>query len=101
VTTAAVALTSTWAELFPAGAADGTHRARWAVWLRLARRKDREQAVMWARGHECHNCAHRRGGWCVQIGLPCTVNPILTVRHGMIGMACIWPQRFPMRMTTC
>lgn len=32
---------------------------------------------------------HRRGGWCVLQGLPCGVNPVLTMRHNIPGMACM------------
>jgi hypothetical protein len=27
--------------------------------------------------------------WCLRAELPCTVNPLLTVKHGMMGMACM------------
>jgi hypothetical protein len=43
----------------------------------------------WWLSHECHGCKHRNGAWCGIRGLPCTVNPILTFRHGLIGMACM------------
>lgn len=66
-------------------------RDRWAAWLRVARRTapdGKETARYWL-SHECHGCIHRKGGWCDLQGLPCTVNPYLTFKHGMIGMACM------------
>jgi hypothetical protein len=66
-------------------------RHRWAAWLRTARQsgeRGRQMARFWV-SHECHGCKHRNGAWCDLQGLPCTVNPILTFKHGMIGMACM------------
>jgi hypothetical protein len=71
--------------------AENVRRKRWAAWLRTARSsgpRGREMARHWL-SHECHGCKHRNGAWCDLQGLPCTVNPILTFRHGMIGMACM------------
>jgi len=70
---------------------EGVRRQRWAAWLRAARRdgsKGRKLAKAWM-SHECHGCKHRNGAWCDLQGLPCTVNPVLTFRHGMVGMACM------------
>ena len=66
-------------------------RARWARWLRLARAKpkSRDAASYWQDKSACLDCRHRRGAaWCSSMELPCTVNPYLTMKHGMIGMAC-------------
>ena len=68
-----------------------TRRKRWAEWLRAARKdgqRGRQIARDW-QAHECHGCKHRNGAWCDLEGLPCTVNPILSFRSGMVGMACM------------
>lgn len=89
-----VTLETSWADLFGSKAENidaATRRTRWATWLRLARKAGaRDAATYWATGYEdCHSCEHRRGGWCDLQQLPCTVNPILTVRHSVLGMACM------------
>lgn len=86
-----VTLRSPWAEILPADATPNERRRHWATWLRLARAFGAgDQARVWADGRECcGECPHRRGGWCRLMELPCSVNPILTMRHGMTGMACM------------
>jgi len=39
---------------------------------------------------ECCSCVHFNsdGGWCKLMGLPSTVNPVLSFNHGIIGLAC-------------
>lgn len=63
-------------------------RNRWAEWLRLARQTDTGIAKCWSDQSECLGCVHLRGRWCSRMELPCTVNPYLSFRYGMIGMAC-------------
>lgn len=94
MTRAAVKLESGWEELLGNGSADmpeRERRTRWATWLRLVRDEGKkEQAIFWSDAKECcWGCVHRRGGWCTNMGLPCTVNPILTMRHDVPGMACM------------
>lgn len=86
-----VMLASKWPEILPSEAARGERRARWAAWLRAARSAGAgDLARNWADGRErCGDCARRRGGWCELQGLPCNVNPVLTMRHGAPGMACM------------
>lgn len=86
-----VTLRSRWTEILPSAATPSERRARWATWLRAARAAGAgDQAREWADGRECcGDCAHRRGGWCALQGLPCSVNPVLTIRHNMPGMACM------------
>jgi hypothetical protein len=70
---------------------EAERRKRWAAWLRAARRdgtEGRDVARAWT-SHECHGCKHRKGAWCDLQGLPCTVNPVLSFRCGMVGMACM------------
>ncbi|BAP30113.1 uncharacterized protein CHSO_1076 [Chryseobacterium sp. StRB126] len=40
---------------------------------------------------ECVQCIHFNydDGWCVLMGLPSSVNPVLSFKHGMPGMACM------------
>ncbi|HSH72374.1 MAG TPA: hypothetical protein VK974_04875 [Methylophilaceae bacterium] len=70
---------------------EATRRKRWASFLKAARANGaagRECAKHWVT-HECAGCKHKKGAWCVSEGLPCTVNPILSFRHGVSGMACM------------
>lgn len=85
-----VTLKISWTDLFPRDADAAILRQRWAQWLRLARRKpDPDAARYWTDASECLGCIHKRGGWCTLQELPCTVNPVLTMRYAMIGMACM------------
>ena len=38
----------------------------------------------------CYGCMYlnNKEAWCDLMGLPCTVNPFLSFRYGMVGMAC-------------
>lgn len=38
---------------------------------------------------ECIGCQHFQNGWCALVSLPCGINPVLTFRMGMVGMACM------------
>lgn len=91
-----VTLKTTWSELLGTDGTgirsmrEGPRRQRWADWLRLMRQVDKAQASFWQSSSErCWGCAHRRGSWCRSVTLPCTVNPILTIRHNTPGMACM------------
>lgn len=66
-------------------------RERWAAWLKLSRGGGDKGAGArwWMNASECIGCDHRRGAWCKLMGLPCSVNPILSFRQGMLGMACM------------
>lgn len=64
-------------------------RDRWAQWLKLVRADGCGGGKYWCDKSECIGCKHLRGTWCKQSELPCTVNPYLTFRTGMIGMACM------------
>jgi len=68
-------------------------RARWAQWLRIARKHERSRhaAVHWTSACEdCRGCRHLQGrAWCRWMELPATVNPVLSFRAGMVGMACM------------
>lgn len=64
-------------------------RERWAKWLRLARADKQGGAKYWCDKEACFGCKSLRGSWCELQELPCTVNPVLTFKTGMIGMACM------------
>ncbi|MDR0431061.1 MAG: hypothetical protein LBH58_11350, partial [Tannerellaceae bacterium] len=50
---------------------------------------DKSMARRWNDSSECRGCFHlEKDSWCNYNDLPCTVNPILTFRMGMTGMAC-------------
>lgn len=87
-------LDSTWDELLGVKRTDmldSERRKRWATWIRIARHTvGRDLARNWAgRQERCSDCRHSRGGWCIANGLPCSVNPYLTRRTGVPGMACM------------
>jgi hypothetical protein len=81
-----LAVTSTFEEILVE-----PRRERWAAMLRLLRRNGiLDAASLWSDGHECSGCVHRRGrGWCSLMDLPATVNPVLSYRGGIPGMACM------------
>ncbi|MDH2239116.1 hypothetical protein N5K27_22665 [Pigmentiphaga sp. GD03639] len=85
-----IRIDSSWGELLPATAPGVERRRRWATWLRLARPLIGRAVRDWAGQQErCCDCRHSRGGWCRIQELPCAVNPYLTIRHGIPGMACM------------
>ena len=86
-----VTLVSRWKDLLPASTTAAQRRQRWAHWLRASRTAGHTgTARFWATPDApCNTCSHRRGGWCRAQGLPCNVNPITTLRHGLQGLACI------------
>ena len=63
---------------------EATRRERWNAWKAL----DAEAAEWWEPS-ECAGCRHLMGDWCDLMGLPASVNPILSFRAGMIGIACM------------
>jgi hypothetical protein len=85
-----------WHELFgetPADIDPDLRRKRWEEWKALGKKSDaqgRKMVKVWSKGHDetCTNCAHKDKDWCTSFGLPCTVNPVLTYQHNMVGMAC-------------
>ena len=87
-----VTLDIRWPELFgekPSDMDAKTRRERWEEWKQLGLRESPENVEEWSTPEElCQNCQHRDGDWCTAIALPCTVNPILTFRFGMLGLAC-------------
>lgn len=69
---------------------DTLRRERWEKWKQVATEQGEEDTVeYWTSPEACENCIHRDDDWCQLMELPITVNPILTMDHGMIGMACM------------
>jgi hypothetical protein len=68
-------------------------KERWKQWQQIAlKKKDGKDLVSsWLDQTACHGCIHlnKEQSWCNAMGLPCTVNPILSFRMGMVGMACM------------
>lgn len=65
---------------------------RWNKWKELAiKNGDKELVEAWSSLEACDDCIHinKEEAWCNLQGLPCTVNPILSFRMGMVGMACM------------
>jgi hypothetical protein len=94
-TQVAVTLTIGWTDLFDKEMSDAQRRNRWAKWIRLKKAKhgNYDAAKYWSDSEGCHDergvCKHLRGGWCVASSLPAGVNPYLTFRHSLLGMACM------------
>lgn len=42
----------------------------------------------WEYSGDCTGCKQLDNGWCKHMGLPCGINPVLTFRLGMPGLAC-------------
>ncbi|MDR2020489.1 MAG: hypothetical protein LBQ14_06970 [Treponema sp.] len=65
-------------------------RQRWDEWKRLALAAGEKDLInLWTDTEACRGCKYLDKDWCLQAELPCTVNPYLTVKHGMMGMACM------------
>jgi hypothetical protein len=68
-------------------------KERWKQWQEIAlKKKDGKDVVeSWLDTSACRDCLHldKKESWCRLMGLPCTVNPILSFRMGMAGMACM------------
>lgn len=70
-------------------------KQRWQKWKEAALKSKKNDAkdvlASWLDTSGCRNCIHlnKSESWCNAMGLPCTVNPILSFRMGMVGMACM------------
>lgn len=91
-----VALTIGWTDLFgdkDTAMTEQQRRDRWAAWLTLARKDGQGGDQYWCSSEGCDDqgrCTHLRGrAWCSLAELPCSINPYLTFRYSMIGMACM------------
>lgn len=91
-----ITLEIAWEDLFGGDFTAAERRERWAEWLRIA--NEHEGNTFWedyygdisgCADDEGHVCGLLDGSWCSYVGLPCTMNPFLTFRHGILGMACM------------
>lgn len=87
---------TSWVELFGEKGSDmseDVRRERWEEWKKIAIEAGEQEMVdYWVKDNieeTCSGCIHREEDWCRSYGLPCNVNPILTLRSGIIGMACM------------
>lgn len=91
-----VKLKTSWYELLgekQSDMPDDVRRARWNEWCELAKKKNPEMYRYWQNSDGCEDggkrCKHQDGDWCLLSQLPTSINPYLTMKHGMIGMACM------------
>lgn len=70
-------------------------KQRWVEWLEIAAKEEYRMDELWSDTTECIGCKHLNEIWCDLAGLPCTVNPILSFQHALIGMACMGAGREP------
>lgn len=70
-------------------------KENWLAWCFLAENNDKEMFEYWTDITVCKGCDQldKENAWCNLQDLPCTVNPILTIKTGMIGMACMGAYR--------
>jgi len=84
-----ITLESRWEEIFGTGN-DIKNRNNWEAWKKIARKAgEKELVAFWSDPDACIGCKHLDKDWCTLQELPCTVNPYLTLKHGMLGMACM------------
>ncbi|KAB8151767.1 hypothetical protein EZY14_016365 [Kordia sp. TARA_039_SRF] len=68
---------------------DSQRRDRWNDWKKIAKSENLDEWIdFWTDSQECVGCKHHDNDWCQLCQLPCTVNPVLTYKHNMMGMAC-------------
>lgn len=90
-----VDVTIRWPDLFQKEMSPTLRRERWEKWKEIANNTDergREMVAYWSVDNveeTCSGCIHRDKDWCKFNEFPCNVNPVLTLQHGMIGMACM------------
>lgn len=87
----AVTLKIRWEKLFSKSMSDKVRRARWSEWQKLAiENGNHENVDYWNdSGETCYGCIYNDNAWCSLQSLPCTVNPVLTFQHNLVGMACM------------
>lgn len=61
-------------------------KKRWEKVMKL----NNEMAERWSNTEICNGCKHLSiDAWCNLFELPCTVNPIISFKNGIVGMACM------------
>lgn len=65
--------------------------SNWVSWLAIVKRKDKLMHEVWSSLECCFDCKHinKKNVWCKLVNIPATINPYLTRRTGMVGMACM------------
>ena len=89
-----VKLKTSWYELFGETDSDyseSERQKRWEIWKKLAENEGEIEVINWWTEDDgaCRGCIHKNGDWCNLMGLPITINPYLTMKHGRLGMACM------------
>lgn len=81
---------STWNVIFPENIPVEERRERWEEWKRLAVEHGKSELLdYWGTPDGvCRGCIHLDKDWCVSAQFPVSVNPIITLRHGIKGIAC-------------
>jgi hypothetical protein len=76
-------------ELFPPDSSRSERIARWRSWKCTVAREP-EQIENWQTDPDCFNCGmySDSSDWCDFSSLPPSVNPYLSFRHGIPGLAC-------------
>jgi len=65
---------------------ESERQERWEAWKATVGFDSRS---WWRPDESCYACRHLYGDWCTAVGLPASVNPILSYRAGMPGFACM------------
>lgn len=63
-------------------------KERWQQWNDFAK-KNTDMIKYWNDASACNGCVYLDGNWCKSHSLPCTVNPVLSFKHAIKGMACM------------
>jgi len=104
-----VRLETTFEELF-SDSKEAVRRRNWVTWKRIAKGLGRDEDLeRWGIPETCDGCAHSAEDlpgaenaardWCSLVGLPCAVNPVLSFRYGISGMACCGTSLVPQQET--
>lgn len=65
---------------------DKLRRERWEEWKKKA---GKNIADYWVGSSQCNRCVHKDNDWCQSVQLPCAVNPVLTLKNNITGLACM------------
>jgi hypothetical protein len=90
-----VTLKSTWIDLLgdnPQAMQSKVRKERWEQWKGLATKAGETDILIFLQDQmleSCQGCNHRANDWCTWCGLPCVVNPVLTLKQNILGMACM------------
>jgi len=82
-------MSKSWSEMFGQDVPGLLCRDNWERFKAEAIQNGHSDVVEYWMGHECGDCDKCDGDWCKLSDLPCSFNPVLTPKTGMIGMACM------------